>query len=87
MEFRLPIRSRFGNLVLIGIGVVFLLAGIGTFAYALISTWGYAGATDRAMQIVLLGCAAFGGFLITGARRNLGGHPRNAPDNAAHVRA
>lgn len=86
MEFRLPIRSRFGNLVLIAIGAVFLFAGIGTFAYALISTWGYAGATDRAMQIVLLGCAAFGAFLIAGARRNLGGHLRRST-HAAHVRA
>lgn len=73
MEYRLPIRSRLGNLFLIGIGVLFLVAGIGTFAFAVISTWGYAGLTDRAMQAVLIGCAAFGALLVLGARKNLAG--------------
>ena len=71
MEIRLPIESRFGNRVLIGIGALFVIAGIATLAFALVSTWGYAGLTERAMQIVLAGCAAFGALLVAFARKNL----------------
>ncbi|HEU5162423.1 MAG TPA: hypothetical protein VFV54_04680 [Thermoanaerobaculia bacterium] len=76
MEYRLPIESRVGNRLLIAIGVLFVVAGLATLAFALVSTWGYAGLTERAMQIVLIGCAAFGAFLVIGARKNLtrGGH-------------
>ena len=76
MEIRLPIESRFGNRVLIGIGALFVIAGIATLAFALVSTWGYAGLTERAMQIVLAGCAAFGALLVTSARKNLARGPR-----------
>ncbi|MCA1732310.1 MAG: hypothetical protein LC732_01750 [Acidobacteria bacterium] len=78
MQYRLPIQSRRGNLLLIAIGVIFLIAGTGTLVFALISTWGYAGSTDRAMQLVLLGCAAFGALLVVGGWRNLGTHRRRA---------
>jgi hypothetical protein len=71
MELRLPIQSRLGNLVLVAIGLLFLVAGTATLIFAVVSTWGYAGATDRAIQFVLLGCAAFGALLILGGRRNL----------------
>lgn len=71
MEYRLPIESRIGNRLLIAIGVLFLIAGLATLAFALVSTWGYAGLTERAMEIVLIGCAAFGALLVIGARRNL----------------
>jgi phosphoglycerol transferase MdoB-like AlkP superfamily enzyme len=71
MEYRLPIQSRRGNLLLVSIGFVFLIAGTATLVFALISTWGYAGPTDRAMQLVLLGCAAFGALLVLGGWRNL----------------
>ncbi len=82
MEYRLPIRSRPGNLLLIAIGVLFLVAGIGTFAFALVSTWGYAGMTDRAMQVVLIGCAAFGALLVLGARKNLASGGRGGSHGA-----
>jgi hypothetical protein len=82
MEYRLPIRSRSGNLFLIGIGALFLVAGMGTFAFALVSTWGYAGLTDRAMQIVLIGCALFGALLVVGARKNLSSQVRTSSRHA-----
>jgi phosphoglycerol transferase MdoB-like AlkP superfamily enzyme len=72
MEYRLPIQSRRGNLLLIAVGLVFLIAGTGTLVFAIISTWGYAGPADRAMQLVLSGCAAFGALLVVGGLRNLG---------------
>ena len=82
MEYRLPIRSRPGNLLLIAIGVLFLVAGIGTFVFAVVSTWGYAGLTDRAMQVVLVGCAAFGALLVLGARKNLASGARRSSQRA-----
>ncbi len=82
MEFRLPIRSRPGNLLLIAIGVSFLVAGTGTFLFALVSTWGYAGLTDRAMQAVLIGCAVFGALLVLGARKNLTSASRGSSQGA-----
>lgn len=83
MMYRLPIHSRLGNLLLIAIGSLFLIAGTATFAFAVISTWGYAGPTDRAMQIVLIGCAAFGVLLVMGARKNLSSAGRAASRRAA----
>ncbi|HVR43267.1 MAG TPA: hypothetical protein VMS56_07435 [Thermoanaerobaculia bacterium] len=71
MEFRLPIRSRVGNLALLLVGLTFLVAGSAILAFAVFSTWGFAGTIDRVLQIVLLGCAAFGAYLIAGARRNI----------------
>jgi hypothetical protein len=75
MVYRLPIQSRLANLLLMAIGALFLVAGLGTLAFAIASTWGYAGITERIMQLVLIGCAAFGALLVIGARRNLAQHP------------
>ncbi|HSN68338.1 MAG TPA: hypothetical protein VLV48_03780 [Thermoanaerobaculia bacterium] len=83
MEYRLPIESRVGNRLLIAIGILFFIAGMATLAFAVVSTWGYAGLTERAMQIVLLGCAAFGAFLVVGARRNLTRDARGSQHHAA----
>lgn len=82
MDVRLPIESRFGNLVLIAIGALFVIAGIATLAFALVSTWGYAGLTERAMQIVLAGCAAFGALLVVFARKNLARGRRGSHNHA-----
>lgn len=76
MNLRLPIESRAGNLALLAIGWGFLLGASGILVFALVSTWGFAGMIDRALQAVLVFCAAFGMYLVAGARRNLGGAPR-----------
>lgn len=75
MENRLPIRSRAGNLVLLVTGFAFVLSASAILIYAIYSTWGFAGPIDRFVQMVLVGCAAFGIYLVLGARQNLGSHP------------
>ena len=70
-EVRSPIRSRAGNLVLLVTGLAFVLSASAILIYAIYSTWGFAGPIDRLVQMVLVGCATFGLFLVLGARRSL----------------
>ena len=42
----------------------------------------FAGMTDRAMQVVLIGCAAFGALLVLGAKKNLASGGRGGSHGA-----
>jgi hypothetical protein len=69
---RIQVRSRVGNTVLGGVGVFYVCAAIGLLAFHVVQTWGAAGLIDRALQFVLVSCAAVGLLYIITAVQNLG---------------
>ncbi len=86
---RIPIRSRFGNVVLGVLGALYLVSATVTLVYYLVTTWGAAGLLDRLLQFSLLGSALAGVFFMVVALDNLGflpllrssGKSRSSPDH------
>jgi hypothetical protein len=69
---RILVRSRVGNAILGVLGVFYVCAAIGLLVFHIVQTWGAAGLIDRALQVVLLSCAAVGLLYIITAVQNLG---------------
>ena len=69
---RVPIRSRFGNVVLGFLGVLYFLSALGTLVYYVMTTWGASSMIDRILQFCLLASALVGAFFVVIAAQNLG---------------
>jgi hypothetical protein len=67
----LPIKSRYGNLVLLAAGLVIALSSAGLLAFALWLSWGAVDRIERAIQLFLLLSAASGWVLAYAAAANL----------------
>jgi len=68
---RLGIQSRAGNVVLLVLGAIYLVAACTTLAYYIISNWGANSLTDYVLQAALLAAAVGGAFFIAVAAVNL----------------
>lgn len=66
-----PARSHAGSLFLAAIGVAYAVTAAALLVFAVASTWGFAGAVDRLLQLVLLSCAVFGIGLARAAMKRL----------------
>lgn len=76
----LPIRSRWGNLLLLAMGFIFVVSSGALLFIAIRTTWGYAGLADYAVIAMLIFTSVTGGWLISGARANL-----RSPEGASRV--
>jgi hypothetical protein len=72
MAHRIQIRSRSGNVALGVIGAIYLVCGIGTLLFYLVTSWGAAALIDRFLQLTLAGSALAGAFFLVTAAGNLG---------------
>jgi hypothetical protein len=68
---RVRIRSRYGNIVLGFLGVVYFLAAGATLVYYVAKNWGANGLTDFVLQAALLGAAGLGALFVLIALANL----------------
>lgn len=73
---KIEIRSRFGNLVLGVLGVLYAVAASALLVYYLVQSWNAAGLIDRGLQLILFGSAVVGIWFVLIARDNL--HPPHA---------
>lgn len=72
---RVEIHSRWGNVAIAVLGVVYALSGLALFIVHFLQTWGAASLTDRAIQALLVGVIALSGWFIAIAARGLGLRP------------
>jgi hypothetical protein len=79
----LPIRSRWGNMVLLSIGLLFVISSGTLLAIAVTSTWGYAGTSDYIVIALLLLTTTTGGWFVHGARTNLRSRTNSLQEHAA----
>jgi hypothetical protein len=68
---RLPLESRSGNMVLLGVCSLAALASMTLFAFSLVKWWEVARLTDRAFQTILLLNGIVSALLAAGAAFNL----------------
>lgn len=66
------VRSRSGNAILGGLGVVYLVAALVLLVLHVVQTWGAASMLDRVVQAVLVLSAAAGMLFVSISARNLG---------------
>lgn len=72
--FRLPIRSRRGNVLLGLLGICYALASGALLTIAVRQSWGFASLTDY-LAILFLGATLLGGItLFLTARENFASH-------------
>jgi hypothetical protein len=71
LAYRLPISSRWGNRVLLVMGLLIAVASLALLVYSLITTWGYRGRLEQAITVFLLLEMLAGAAIASGARRNL----------------
>lgn len=69
---RVVVRSRSGNLVLMGVGAIYTLAAIAALIAFTVDVWDAAALTDRALAIGLIVSAACGIWFLATGLRNLG---------------
>ena len=66
------IRSRFGNVVLVGIGVTYAVAGAILLVWLLVTHWGATSLVELAMYAVSLAATVCGVWFANIAFQNLG---------------
>jgi NADH:ubiquinone oxidoreductase subunit 6 (subunit J) len=76
MSHRIEIHSRWGNVALAVVGVVYLVGAVATLLYYLVTSWDASALTDRVLQLTLAASALAGAFLLLTAADNLGVHFR-----------
>ena len=69
---RIIIRSRFGNVVLGFLGVLYFVSAGGTLVYYAATNWGANGLTDLILQAGLLAAVVVGVLFVLIAADNLG---------------
>jgi hypothetical protein len=65
------IRSRLGNLILAFVGAAYVLAALSVLVYYLATSWDGSSLSDRALQLLLMGCIAASCWFILIASGNL----------------
>ncbi len=90
--FRVPIRSRLGNVVVGVLGVVYFLAAGATLIFYIASNWGANSLVDLALQGALCVAVVISLFFIAIAADNLGLRrsgraPQTPPTVPGHRRA
>jgi hypothetical protein len=70
------IRSRIGNVILVGLGLTYALAGTVLLVWSLVSHWGAASPVEYAMVVLLIVATACGIWFASMAFQNLGVRPR-----------
>jgi hypothetical protein len=73
LAYRLPISSRWGNRILLVMGVLIAVASLALLVYSLVTTWGYGGRLEHAIRVFLLLEMLAGVAIASGAQRNLAG--------------
>lgn len=80
---RVPVRSRYGNIVLAVIGAAYAVASLAVLAWLVIDVWQASTMFDRLIQFALLASAACGVWFLANALQNLGIRVRHRHDVVA----